>query len=131
MKMYKLMKLIVHVLLLVLALHEHTSISAVHFKHNSIRGVEIDIPVWRRELRSGGGGGGGRGGGGGGGGRGGGGGGSSGRGRGSGSTGNGGSSNSGGGGGRSVGSGGGFLKHRGLTGALISILFVNCLILIR
>ncbi|CAH8251659.1 unnamed protein product [Arabidopsis lyrata] len=133
-----------HVLLLLLAIHAHiqavVSITAVHLKPNSISGTttccEIDNPFWRRELRSSGGsGGGGHGGG------------SSGRGGnsgkggsrdggGSGGAGSGRSSNSGGhrssgssNGGHSVGSGGDCLKHRGLTGSTLFLVFVTSLII--
>ncbi|CAL9214261.1 unnamed protein product [Arabidopsis halleri] len=135
------MKPMAHVLLLLLAIHAHNqavvSITAVHLKPNSISGTktccEIDNQVWRRELRSSGGGG--RGGG------------SSGRGGsrdggGSGGAGNGRSSNSGGhrssgngngggssNGGHSVGSGGDCLKHRGLTGSTLFLVFIISLIL--
>ncbi|RID52222.1 hypothetical protein BRARA_H02838 [Brassica rapa] len=130
-------KLIPHVLLLLLVTHAYTYVSAVHLQPDSMTGTEVDFPGWRRELRGGGGGSGGSGNG-----RGG----SSGRGGGSGGSGDGGSSESGSGGGGSGGngngggssggghitrSGGDCLKHWGLTGTLLSIVFVSCLILIR
>ncbi|KAG7653630.1 hypothetical protein ISN44_As01g008710 [Arabidopsis suecica] len=131
-----------HVLLLLLAIHAHiqavvsitdTSVSAIHLKPNSISRTktccEIDNQVWRRELRSSGGGGGGSRGSGGGG-RGGG---SSGRGGNSGKGGHRSSGNGNGGGssngGHSLGSGGDCLKHRGLTSCTLFLVFVTSLIL--
>ncbi|KAF8107988.1 hypothetical protein N665_0115s0003 [Sinapis alba] len=102
-----------HVLLLLLAIHACTSVLPV----NSMTVMDEDFPSWRRELRGGGGGGGGGGSGGGGSG-----GDSGGSGRVGGSGGAGNSSESGNG--YSGGSSG------GLTGTLLFIVFVSCLILI-
>ncbi|XP_023645203.1 keratin, type I cytoskeletal 10 [Capsella rubella] len=146
MEIQKFMKQMFHVLLLVLAIHAHIRAvvstpdtfvdSAVHMKpYPTITGTktscEIDFPVWRRELRSSGGG---RGGGGGSSGRGGNSGKAGSRDRGGGGAGNGGSSNNGGGsssGGHVVGSGGDCFKHRGLAGTLLSIVLVSFSILLR